>query len=368
MRTIYILLFALALAFTCFNKVSADVQPIKAETDTIVINFGNRSKIVIFVDSKQDFETLKNYDLNAMLRDLSITIDSTQEDFQVLQIEDSTGTRYLSDTTIVISQKQDEDREVGTNNEIIVVKEDTVKDVNIRIGRYSIKIFNNEKNITVEKDNSYRRTKHAYNIDFGMNNYMNNGRFPDETNELYTVRPFGSWYVALSSIRKTHVGGPLNLEWGGNVSWYNFKFQNNSARIVKEDVSVRFYEADPTIRAIKSKLMASYINLSLVPVLDFSSQDKSKGKEHHVSAHGFRIGLGGYAGYRIGSRSKFVYSDNGRQKEKDRDNFFLNNWRYGMRMQLGYRGLDLFVNYDLHDLFILNNGPKLNAFSFGITI
>ena len=55
-------------------------------------------------------------------------------------------------------------------------------------------------------------------------------------------------------------------------------------------------------------------------------------------------------------------------KTHTHDNFYLNNLRYGLRLQLGLRGTDIFFNYDMNDLFIENKGPKLNAFSFGITL
>jgi hypothetical protein len=41
--------------------------------------------------------------------------------------------------------------------------------------------------------------------------------------------------------------------------------------------------------------------------------------------------------------------------------------RYGLRGQIGFNDIDLFVNYDMNDLFTEGKGPQLNAFSFGIT-
>jgi hypothetical protein len=83
--------------------------------------------------------------------------------------------------------------------------------------------------------------------------------------------------------------------------------------------------------------------------------------------NGFRIGLGPYVGYRIDSYSKHVYYSNGdKEKDQDRSSYYLNNFRYGARFQIGYRGTDLFVNYDMNDLYVENRGPKLNALSFGV--
>jgi hypothetical protein len=60
--------------------------------------------------------------------------------------------------------------------------------------------------------------------------------------------------------------------------------------------------------------------------------------------------------------------DGDREADKDSSNIFLNNVRYGIRFQVGYRGVDMFLNYDVSPLFSENRGPELNAFSFGFTL
>ncbi len=81
---------------------------------------------------------------------------------------------------------------------------------------------------------------------------------------------------------------------------------------------------------------------------------------------GFRFGVGMYAGYRLGSHSKVKYDDGNTEKKKDHDSFYLNDFRYGVRVQTGFQGTDLFFNYDLNELFKEDRGPALNAISFGI--
>jgi len=84
---------------------------------------------------------------------------------------------------------------------------------------------------------------------------------------------------------------------------------------------------------------------------------------------GFRIGAGGYAGYRLASYTKYVTEEDGdKDKDKDKDSYFLNDFRYGVRLQIGYRNFDVFVNYDLNELFVEDRGPQVNAFSFGIVL
>ena len=215
-------------------------------------------------------------------------------------------------------------------------------------------------------------THNYFDIDLGINNFLEDGQSPSESNAPYAVKPWGSWYIALKSVNETHVNGSLHLLWGLDVSWYNFKFQNEALRLSEDPEMITFSEETGDFAPIKSKLTAAYINVSMVPMLKFGESKRHDSDFHwHGWNHdkGFRIGAGAYAGYRIASYAKYV-TEVGGDKEKDRDKeaFYLNNIRYGVRMQVGFRNLDVFVNYDLNELFAENRGPKLNAFSFGVVL
>ena len=221
-------------------------------------------------------------------------------------------------------------------------------------------------------------THNDFAVDLGINNFLEDGQSPGNNNELYSVRPWGSWYVGLNSINDTHVSGRLHLEWGGGISWYNFKFEDESVRLEDGPDAVVFSQATDGLDHRKSKLTAAYVNVSAVPMLKFSARRRYDRKWFNWGDDldftrrnhgGFRIGAGMYAGYRIASYTKYVFEENGdKEKDKDRDSFFLNNFRYGVRAQMGFRGVDLFFNYDLNELFADSRGPELNAFSFGFIL
>ncbi len=238
--------------------------------------------------------------------------------------------------------------------------------------------------VSQDEDERRRRkerygTHNHFKIDLGINNYLEDGESPGDNNELYSVRPWGSWYVGLNSINDTHISGKLHLEWGGGVSWYNFKFEDESVRLEEGPDAIVFSQANDGLDHRKSKLTAAYVNVSAVPMLKFGSGRRSD--RHWFRWHdddwdlkwkkrgGCRIGAGIYAGYRIASYTKYVVKESGdKDRDKDKDGFFLNNFRYGVRAQMGFRGLDLFINYDLNELFVDNKGPELNAFSFGVVL
>ena len=78
------------------------------EADTIILEFGNNSKILILVENQEDLKSLQSYDINQMLKDLSVSIDSAEEEVDYLTIEDNEGDRYLRDTTIVVRNRRSE--------------------------------------------------------------------------------------------------------------------------------------------------------------------------------------------------------------------------------------------------------------------
>ena len=364
----------LVLALLCLYIPAAQALNLpSAPEDTITIQIGKSKKIIIWVDNKEDLEELQAYDINKMIRELGQTVDSLNNAERVLIITNENGKEYKVEI-------EEEESEVAEDwykhekNTSPAPKSDSSK-VEKR------KEYNFQFNTDDEKkDKKYHSrhfgTRHSIDFDLGMNNYVNaEGEIPN--NEQYSVRPWGSWFVGINSNFRTHLVGPLALQWGAGVDWYNFKFEDDRTRLLQTPEGVEFYQIpNSEARAIKSKLTASYINLSFVPMLDFRYKSKLVRREgsnltervRKYNSDAFRIGLGGYAGYRIGSYAKYKFDDGDTRKEKDRSNFHLNNWRYGLRLQLGFKGVDLFANYDMNELFTSGRGPELHALSFGITL
>lgn len=306
--------------------------------DTVIIKLANTSKVVFTIQDRKDIEILKHYDFQSLFEDIINRIetnDTTQMGEQPITENDSTKT---SEKKWSVDTETDED-------EWYKGDEDDDDDEDWHYGR---------------------KTRQSFNFDLGVNNYLSNGTFPDAENELYTVKPWGSWYVAANSIQRTRFSNRFFLEWGLGISWYNFKFQNEDVLMTKDDNGVNFAKDTRDVDFLKSKLTVCYVNASLIPVIDFSGSSQ-RPRVWDGDHSGFRFGLGPYIGYRLDSYSKLVYKEEGeKNKDKDIDNYYLENMRYGVRMQLGYRSTDIFVNYDMNNLFIEGKGPDLNAFSFGV--
>jgi hypothetical protein len=323
-------------------SLCASGQP---KRDSVVIKVGEASKVLVVVGSRNDIATMRQYNFQALINDLLNKIEG--RDTAVAMPPPAT---YLQATASATSMEQPLSE----------------RDSEPESSRHD------------EERRKYRyRTYRSFNIDLGTNNYLSDGRFPDPS-QLYNVRPWGSWYVGLNSVQRTRISNRVFIEWGLGASWYNFKFQQNNTLVNQDDIGVSFTEDVRDLNFRKSKLTATYINASFVPVFDLgdaprktsifdgSRMDFSHRSGRHSDA--LRIGAGPYIGYRIASYAKLQYEDNGKkERERNHDNFYLNNLRYGVRFQLGFRDTDLFFNYDLNELFTAGRGPNLNAVSFGVT-
>ncbi len=319
---------------TSLLSVSAIAQD---PTDTVIIKVGDGSKVIFAIKDKKDLETMKKYDFQKLMDDM----------IYKLEVRDSSRLSKPASSFV----KKDSLKEVVSKNEETSFAAQEVQPLSHH-----------------EKKYRSHRMRNSFNIDVGTSNFLNNGNFPSQNNDLYSVRPWGSWYVALNSIYRTQMARKFFLEWGGGVSWYNFKFQNNQVAMSKDNTGVLFNLDSRNYGFSKSKLTAAYVNISVVPVIDLGGNRKKPSFFNGKGSSGFRFGLGPYAGYLIDSYSKQVYTaDNSKKKEVHHDNYYLNNLRYGLRMQLGFDDVDFFFNYDMNSLFVANKGPQLNAFSFGVS-
>ncbi|MCC9167051.1 outer membrane beta-barrel protein [Pontibacter harenae] len=190
-------------------------------------------------------------------------------------------------------------------------------------------------------------------IDLGLNTFVDGNQMPD-------LKPMGSRYVSLNWHHTTQVGSnsPLFIVSGLEFAFNNYMFDKN---YVIEDVNdVTQFSRAENLNIQKSKLTHSSVNLPLM----FMLRTDKDGCDN-----GFRIGAGGFVGYRLGAHSKLKYNqDSQREKDKTRSNYNLSDFQYGVTGVVGYKGLDLFAKYNMNELFKDDRGPEANVISFGLRL
>lgn len=302
--------------------------------DTVILKFGNNSQIVIYVDNKEDLAYLTQYDINKVLEELNLEVSNLSDSVQILEIRDETGEKYLKETQ-----------------------------VNYETESTSDDFQDNEK-----KKNYRQRPYFNMILDLGLNTYLENDQFP-AGNQLYTLRPMGSWYWNIGPMYKVHAFGPLYFDMGMSAALNIYRFDDASTRLITDGSGVNFVTDASGVEHVKSKLSTWHLQAKVIPMLAIGNNRNRNWRLWNNINNGFRIGAGPYAGYRIGSRTKYIYNEDGdKQKDKANSNYLLSNIRYGIRGQIGIKDFDFFVEYDLNEMFQKNQGaPSLNRIQFGVT-
>ncbi|MDZ7608343.1 MAG: hypothetical protein U5K79_22790 [Cyclobacteriaceae bacterium] len=325
--------------------------------DTIEVNFGENGKILINVESQEDLDALKKYDFNSMLQDVNVPTKEELENDKKVIMEDEQATKYLKDSVEEDPEFSQLENEFDTD------------------GDYYNNQTENKSTDREKKRFSGSKTEFVSGFDWGINNFLENGDWPDENDAQYSVRPWGSWYIGIMPTFQTHIGGKLALDYGAGISWYNFKFQDPRTKLEEGDGGAYFTQWDVELQSSKSKLTVAYINAHFVPMLDFGYRSKTRKyddgfeqKRMRYRRDGFRIGVGGYVGTRIDSYTKLVWRETGyKSKLRERNDYYIDNLRYGVRGIVGLGEVDFFVNYDLNTIFSPDRGPELNALTFGLS-
>jgi len=100
---------------------------------------------------------------------------------------------------------------------------------------------------------------------------------------------------------------------------------------------------------------------------DFSKNKTKDGKPFFQSHQSFRLGLGCYAGLRLKSKQFQLFDDGNGHKVtlREKGDFNVNNFIYGISGYIGYNQTSLYVKYDLNPMFE-NNTVKQNNISLGV--
>jgi hypothetical protein len=356
-----ILYLFIVIAVCCAStRGNASGLASQSEKDSIIVTFGNKTRLIIYGESRSELDKIMKYDLNALLKDLHVRLDSSRADTTYLR-EEIDGKHYLKD-------KSDENYvRIGVRGVHI---KDGDTEVRIDAGGVSVKDREDSEDVDYKRiGKNFNRSKFGssprkgFAFALGLNTYGSNEPTALYNKEDYDLRPFGSRFVSLGYIASAKVAGGkkagFHLDFGIDFSWFNLMYDGNNT-ITKLSDRVDF----PLVEDVngdeselrKSKLVVPNVNLSLMPTVSFRNSFIS-----YVSA-------GVYGGYRLGSYTK-IRRVGSKDKDHVRTNYYLNDFRYGLAAEIGFRKfVDLFVNYDLNTLHEANRGPKVNMISFGIKL
>ncbi|GGK68221.1 outer membrane beta-barrel protein [Rufibacter glacialis] len=379
MKRLYALLSAIMMAAAIALPSHASdfrLSP-AAIQDTLILKLKNEARLLVVVKDVKDLKNLKNQNLDSLMlllekyadqieaagkkgEEVTVTIDkseaNTSEDVKITITQNGPG-----GTEVVIKEKNriritdkvgiDIDRDEENNSTKVKVKVGAGDSLEVK--------ERDEKRY----ENRHPRKEYDFQIDLGVSNWLNEKALPGSAITDVNLKPLGSRYISLNSKWHYRIGGkesPVRLITGFTADFHNYMFDDN-LMIQTTGEKVEFINANSlNLNLAKSKLATTTLNVPLELGLNFKNR---KGKT------AFKVGGGGFVGYTLSSHSKIKYSREGNNnKDKTKDDFFLNDFQYGLSGFVGIRSLEFFVKYNLNELFEENKGPQVNAIALGLRI
>jgi len=183
--------------------------------------------------------------------------------------------------------------------------------------------------------------------------------------DALALRPFGSNSFSVGYMYPINIGNSnFTFNGGISLSYEKYAFSNDSALtlayepIVGDDAfstNAQIVRIDSAIIGSgfveKSKFETNYINIPVEFRYYINKEKRGNG--------GFFIAAGASIGYLITGKTKIRYVENEETKKiKRKENFELNQFRYGAHVRIGIAGFGAFFNYDYSPVFNPGKGPE----------
>jgi len=177
--------------------------------------------------------------------------------------------------------------------------------------------------------------------------------------------------------------GSHSYEWG--VTGNTRIFKNNNLLHAKYGLSLMYNNLRPTdnryfvkngditelqtgfTKFKESRFRNVYLTVPLHLEFDFTPKKFDKEGNPYFRTHeSVRLGIGGYAGIRLKTKQILRYDEDDQcVKVKQKGDFNVSNFNYGLSAYIGYQATSLYIKYDLNPLF-QNNAVDQNNISLGV--
>tara|TARA_B110000093_G_C12959567_1_gene406542 strand:- start:244 stop:1305 length:1062 start_codon:yes stop_codon:yes gene_type:complete len=222
----------------------------------------------------------------------------------------------------------------------------------------SFSLRNNNTSKKVRSHTKSLRTYGGITFAIGLNNTIIEGQPLDDS--PYKIG--GSRFMEIGGTWSTRVfenSNVLRLTYGFSFQFNGLKMEDNTYLVDNGDGTTSLQEFPEQLDKAKFRMD----NLVIPVHFEFGSNnsDVRDGKNYYMSSHGFKVGLGGYAGINLSTLQKLKYDKNdGDVKEKRRESYNTNNFIYGLSGYIGWNDMSLYAKYDLNPIFDAPNVEQRN--------
>lgn len=221
--------------------------------------------------------------------------------------------------------------------------------------------FSWARDTVAKRERSYRRTTSQFVFAMGVNRLVSDDKID---NDNFKARSdFYEWGIVWNR-RLLKENNLLHLKYGVSLQYNNLRPEDNKYFVTTPD-------GQTTLAVSETELDMSrlrYVNLAIPLHLEFDLTKKQVNGErtYYPSHKSFRLGLGGYAGINVKEKQIRRYEQDSHEvKLKEKGDFNINDFVYGVSAYLGYGEVSLYAKYDLQPVFD-NNTVDSNNLSLGI--
>lgn len=209
-----------------------------------------------------------------------------------------------------------------------------------------------KEDIEKEKKRRKKRTTTQFVFALGVNNVLTNNKLSSLKDSDYKF--WQSHFYELGFTWKTRLSkepSKTYFKYGFSFLWNNLRAKNNQYHTVNgKETNLSVHPEQLSESRLRHVQMTFPMHLEF----DFSKNKKySDGEVVDRTHQSFRIGVGGFFGFKLGTRQYLEYKNEQGVivEEVQKNNFNMNKYNYGLSTYVAYQGIGLYAKYDLSPLF-----------------
>lgn len=291
--------------------------------------------------TKETSESLKKEAAVYHARQIEKLVGEQERLLQVL-VQDKTNGKIASSSEFELSNKDINTFTIGNK-----VFRFTVDDEDLEADE-------KYKNRRIRRENNGigNRTTTQFVFAIGVNNVLDNNDINSLNNSAYQF--WRSRFYELGFTWKSRINkrpGQLYFKYGVSFLWNNLRLENNQLHIKNGAITeIQTFSNQLS----ESRLRHVQMNFPVHLEWDFSkNKTHADGKISDRTNRALRFGIGGFVGFKLGTRQYLEYENSNEVdiKEIQFDNFNMNTVNYGLSSFIGYKSTSFYVKYDLNPLF-----------------
>ena len=354
-------LLMLLLCFTTF--VFSQEKYFEKEVKKISKN------IELITKTQKDSLRVKVGEINKKLASRTITLEESNElkksaaAYHAKRIEDLVGEQENKLQQLVQDKTNDRIKSIDE----IKIEEDV--DISFSIDNKKVKIAveddkDKPQKKELKKEPKNRKTTSQFVLAMGVNNVLVDHQLSSLDNSNYKF--WKSHFYEVGWTWKTLMAkesGMMYFKYGVSFLWNNLRATNNQYHEVNGESTDLLVH---TVTLSESRFRNVQMIFPLHVELDLSKNGKySNGRKRDKTNQSVRLGIGGFAGFKLGTRQYLEYkNDNGLKiKELQKGVFNTGILNYGVSGYLAYKGFGIYAKYDLNPLF---KNTQIRNVSLGI--